>query len=206
MWKVSTKLVVCCALAQLKHAGTDAKRVIHWTHPNTCSQHTWAYTPILRSTHISDLTIYIYIYTCIHIYIYIYALYIYIYIYTRRPPWMTLSSWPPPSGWRRTASMCIHMYRFVCIYIYIERERYVYTYMYMYMYMYIYIYMYMYRPLHISHSHELFTPCPPIKGFPIKSPWVKLSGRLPIKFNGHGNSHPLELRVCLSQTLWNPNS
>ena len=28
-----------------------------------------------------------------------------------------------------------------------------------------------------------------------------LSGRLPNKFNGHENSHPLELRVCLSQTL-----
>ena len=25
--------------------------------------------------------------------------------------------------------------------------------------------------------------------------------RLPIRFNGHGNFHPLELRVCLSQTL-----
>ena len=30
--------------------------------------------------------------------------------------------------------------------------------------------------------------------------------RLPIQFNRHRNSHPLELRVCLSQTLWNPNS
>ena len=52
----------------------------------------------------------------------------------------------------------------------------------------------------------LCTPSPPIKSFPTKSPWVKLSGRPPIKFNGHENSHPLELRVCLSQTLWNPNS
>ena len=51
-----------------------------------------------------------------------------------------------------------------------------------------------------------FTPGPPIKSFPTKSPWVKLSGRPPIKFNGHENSHPLELRVCLSQTLRNPNS
>ena len=50
------------------------------------------------------------------------------------------------------------------------------------------------------------TPSPPTKSFPIKSPWVKLSGRLPIKFNGHENSHPLEWRVCLSQTHWNPNS
>ena len=34
-------------------------------------------------------------------------------------------------------------------------------------------------------------PSPPIKSFPIKSPWVRLSGRLPIKFNWHENSHPL---------------
>ena len=33
-----------------------------------------------------------------------------------------------------------------------------------------------------------------------------LSGSLPIKFNGHENSNPLDLRVCLSQTLRNPNS
>ena len=44
------------------------------------------------------------------------------------------------------------------------------------------------------------------QNFPIKSPWVKLSGRPPIKFYGHENSHPWELRVCLSQTLRNPNS
>ena len=50
------------------------------------------------------------------------------------------------------------------------------------------------------------TPSPPTKSFPIESPWGKLSGRLPIRFNGHDNSHPLELRVCLSQTLRNPNS
>ena len=50
------------------------------------------------------------------------------------------------------------------------------------------------------------TPGPPTKSFPTKSPWVKLSERLPMKLYGHENSHPLELRVCLSQTLWNPNS
>ena len=33
------------------------------------------------------------------------------------------------------------------------------------------------------------TPSPLIKSVPIKSPWVKLSGRPPIKFNGHENSH-----------------
>ena len=36
-----------------------------------------------------------------------------------------------------------------------------------------------------------YTPSPPIKSFPIKSPWVKLSGRLPIKFNAYDSSHPL---------------
>ena len=45
------------------------------------------------------------------------------------------------------------------------------------------------------------TPNFPIKSFPIESPRVELSGRPPIKFYGHDNSHPLELRVCLSQTL-----
>ena len=34
------------------------------------------------------------------------------------------------------------------------------------------------------------TPSPPTKSFPTKSPRVELSGRLPIKFNGHENSHP----------------
>ena len=47
------------------------------------------------------------------------------------------------------------------------------------------------------------TPSPPIKRFPTKSPWVKLSGRLPVQLYGYDMSHPLELRVCLSQTLWN---
>ena len=50
------------------------------------------------------------------------------------------------------------------------------------------------------------TPSPPTKSFPNKSPRVELSRRLPIKLYGHENSHPLELRVCLSQTLRNPNS
>ena len=45
------------------------------------------------------------------------------------------------------------------------------------------------------------TPSPPTKSFSTKSPRVELSGRLPIKFYGHENSYPLELRVCLSQTL-----
>ena len=50
------------------------------------------------------------------------------------------------------------------------------------------------------------TPSPQTKSFPTKSPWVKLSGRPPIKLYGHENSHPLELRVCLGQALWNRNS
>ena len=50
---------------------------------------------------------------------------------------------------------------------------------------------------------DMFTPSPPTKSLPTKSPRVELSGRLPIKLYGHGNFHPLELRVCLSQTLWN---
>ena len=58
--------------------------------------------------------------------------------------------------------------------------------------------------IHISFNHDtvmLFKPSPPTKSFPAKSPRVELSGRLPIKLYGHENSHPLELRVCLSQTL-----
>ena len=35
-----------------------------------------------------------------------------------------------------------------------------------------------------------YSPSPPIKSFPIKSPSVKLSGRPAIKFYGHENSHP----------------
>ena len=55
-------------------------------------------------------------------------------------------------------------------------------------------------------SGTMLTPSPPMKSFPIKSPWVKLSGRPPIKLNRHENAHPWELRVCLSQTLWHRNS
>ena len=35
------------------------------------------------------------------------------------------------------------------------------------------------------------TPGPPTKSFPTKSPRVKLSGRPPVRFHGHENSHPL---------------
>ena len=34
------------------------------------------------------------------------------------------------------------------------------------------------------------TPSPPTKSFPTRSPRVKLSGRPPVKFNGHENSRP----------------
>ena len=53
----------------------------------------------------------------------------------------------------------------------------------------------------ITNKRTTDTPSPPTKSFPAKSPWVKLSGRPAIKLYGHENSHPLELRVCLSQTL-----
>ena len=88
--------------------------------------------------------------------------------------------------------------------------------------MYIYIYIYIYICIHIlcyirclclrsglrdgspqspgaARHHPLATPGPPTKSFPTKSPRVELSGRPPIRFNGHENSHPLELRVCLSR-------
>ena len=45
------------------------------------------------------------------------------------------------------------------------------------------------------------SPSPPIKSFPTKSPRVELSGRPPRQLYGYDSSHPLELRVCLSQTL-----
>ena len=38
---------------------------------------------------------------------------------------------------------------------------------------------------------EVDTPSPPITSFPTKSPQVELSGKPPIKFNGHENSHQL---------------
>ena len=41
------------------------------------------------------------------------------------------------------------------------------------------------------------TPSPPTKSFPTKSPWVKLSGRPPLKFNVHENSHPLKIKSLL---------
>ena len=59
---------------------------------------------------------------------------------------------------------------------------------------------------HSNDSNHSLTPSPPTKSFPTKSPRVKVSGRLPIKFDGRENSHPLELRVCLSQALRNSNS
>ena len=40
----------------------------------------------------------------------------------------------------------------------------------------------------------------PTKIIPTKIRWLKISGRLPMD----EKSHPLNLRLCLSQTLWNP--
>ena len=37
-------------------------------------------------------------------------------------------------------------------------------------------------------------------GGSLKSPCVKHSGRPPIQLYGYASSHPLELRVCSSQT------
>ena len=45
----------------------------------------------------------------------------------------------------------------------------------------------------IYHYTHTYTPSPPTKTFPIKSPRVELSGILPIKFNGHGNSPPFRI-------------
>ena len=39
------------------------------------------------------------------------------------------------------------------------------------------------------------TSSPHSKTFPTRSPWVKLSGRLPIQLHGYDSSHPLELSV-----------
>ena len=75
-------------------------------------------------------------------------------------------------------------------------------YIYIYTYVCIYIYIYIYTHVYIINRNRARTPyAQSTKGFPTKSPRVKLSGRLPIKSYGHGNSHPLESRVCLSQTL-----
>ena len=43
----------------------------------------------------------------------------------------------------------------------------------------------------INNTHSPAYRGPPTKSFPTKSLWVKLSGRLPITFDGHENSHPL---------------
>ena len=67
--------------------------------------------------------------------------------------------------------------------------------------LYSFLFYFLYCPHTGGRSRGGCTPSPPTKSFPTKSPRVKLSGRLPINFNGHKSSHPLELRVCLSQTF-----
>ena len=110
------------------------------------------------------------------------------------------------------------MYAYIYIYIHIHIYIYIYNYIYisLSLYIYIHIYIYIYNQQvheadvaglgrHVERAVALpvleATPSPPTKSFPTKSPRVELYRRLPIKFNGHENSHPLELRVCLSQTL-----
>ena len=98
----------------------------------------------------------------------------------------------------------------MCVYIYI--------YIYNIIYIYIYIYtldrgtviiqtigvsrvLFLAAFLSLQGRLEGRTPGPPTKSFPTKGPRVELSGRLPIQLYGYDSSHPLELRVCLSQTL-----
>ena len=52
---------------------------------------------------------------------------------------------------------------------------------------YIYIYTHIFTLIMMGSG----TPSPPTKSFPTTSPRVKLSGRPPVKFNGHENFHPL---------------
>ena len=115
--------------------------------------------------------------------------YIYIYIYI----WLTIHTFIE----RPLLNIPIFIY-YLSIYLSISLS------------LYVYIYIYIYA--HISSAHILphiphalpnvaicchilnvgvrLTPSPPTKSSPIKSPRVKLSGRLPMKFNGHENSHP----------------
>ena len=101
-----------------------------------------------------------------------------------------------------------HVYMYMCIYIYI------YTHVYLSLSIYIYIIVYIRCCVdfpfgsapslgsgRLSYLGKRDTPSPPTKSFPTKSPRVEVSGRPPIKLYRHENSHPLELRVCLSQTL-----
>ena len=85
-------------------------------------------------------------------------------------------------------------------------DAYVYIYIYIYMHIYLFVYIYIYTHTHVYVYGSLIdnyrcTPSPPTKSFPTKSPRVELSGRHPIRLYGHDNSHPLDLRVCLSRTL-----
>ena len=66
-----------------------------------------------------------------------------------------------------------------------------YIYIYIRIYVFIYIYIYIsWRCRTPDPSPTSLTPGPPTKSFPTKSPRVKLSGRPPIKFYRHENSHP----------------
>ena len=134
----------------------------------------------------SSIYMYIYIYICMCIYIYIYIyMYVYIYIYIinrererKKDITITITITITTTTTTTTTTTNHHYY-----YRYYRPGN-------------------PYRcfegpPIRLRRS----TPSPPTKSSPTKSPRVELSGRLPIEFYGHENSHPLELRVCLSQTL-----
>ena len=85
-------------------------------------------------------------------------------------------------SYHRTSCYCIYIY--IYIYIYISQS------FSLSLSICIYIYIHMYDTHVYNYTRKLFYYC--VKSSP---------GRLPIKLNGHETSHPLELRVCLSQTL-----
>ena len=88
--------------------------------------------------------------------------------------------------------MWIHMYIYIYIYNYIHIHA---------IYIYIYVHTYKHIVMQSSLRHarrrgsRLATrPSPPTECFLTKSPRVKISGRLPIIFNGHENSRPFRIK------------
>ena len=139
--------------------------------------------------HIIYTCMYTHMYVCIYIYIYI-SLSIYIYIYN--------------------STVCIYIYIYICTCIHI--------------YIYIYIYIHYGSLLHQAGEGERHQRLPgptayyellflhyytsnlPTNIVPTNIAWVKLSRKIPRKSLWAWEFHPFKLRVCLSQTLWNPNS
>ena len=60
-----------------------------------------------------------------------------------------------------------------------------------------------FRGVSKEHARQPFTPNLPTKTIPTKTSWLKTSGKCPL---WTWEFHPLQLRLCLSQTLWNPES